>query len=242
MDIITKVRTSKNKLTLMGGFSLICSVAYSNYTISILLLFITLFLFADMMDENAKSLMVDIRKIAVLGLFLFLASKEPMGNFVMTAIVVFFIFRIIYLFSILKYSKHRKDIKTVIENNDLANSIGLLPSFGIAFFLLGLYLEITQNKEPYFLSGFQEFLKEVTGYLSEISLVWICLLILWLLLEFIVKRYTEQEDIETIKVLEMGDIIVYSFFAAFLGITPFLFIFFLGCIIHFLQDFIVRRL
>ena len=209
MDIITKVRTSKNKLALMGGFSLICSVAYSNYTISILLLFITLFLFADMMDENAKSLMVDIRKIAVLGLFLFLASKEPMGNFIITAIVVFFIFRIIYLFSILKCSKRRKDIKIVPESKDLSNSLGLLPSFGIAFFLLGLYLEISQNKEPYFLSGFQEFLKEIAGYLSEISLVWICLLVLWLSLEFMVKRYTEQKDIETIKVLEMGDIIVY---------------------------------
>lgn len=234
MDIITKFRTSKNKLTLMGAFSLIGSNAYSNYTISEMLLFITLFLFADMMDEDAKSKTIDIKKIAVLGIFFFLASKEPMGNFIITAIVTFFIFRIIYLLGILKYSR-KNNIETLRENDTLTNSVKLLPSFALAFFILGLYLEITHTKEPIFLLGFQEFLKETASFLSQSSLFWICFLILWLLLEFMVKRYAKQEDVEIVEGLGRSDIIVFPFFAAFLGITPFLFILFLGCIIQLLQ-------
>ena len=234
MDIITKVRTAKNKLTLMGGFALIGSMAYASYSVFPMLLFVTLFIFADMMDEDAKYTTVDIRKVAVLGVFFLLASKEPVGNFLFTALMTVFVFRIIYLLAILKYSRRIKKTEIIGEEKNSLNPIGLLPSFGIAFFLFGLHLQITNQAEPAFLLGFQNFLKETGTFLSQITLFWIIAVVLWIQLELIVRWYKKQK-VEIVEGLGMGDVVVFPFFAAFMGITPFLFVLFLGCIVHIVQ-------
>lgn len=236
MDIITKVLTVKSNLTLICVFALI-SFAYSNYTISSCLLFITLGLFADIISDKDNYLNVEIKKIVVLGLFFLLSNKEPIGNFIATAIIVFIIFRMIYLFIIIKFSKERNSIETFNDKNIRINSIKFLPSFGISFFILGLYLEIIHTEEPDFLFAFKNILKGIGEYLSESNLFWICFLALWILFEFIVKKYKEHKNIEIIEGIGMGDVIILSFFAGFLGITLFIFVVFLGCIIHILQYF-----
>lgn len=236
MDIITKVRTAKNKLIIMGGFALISSAAYSNYSINFLILFIALCIFADMMLEDAKYMTVDIRKTVALGVFLLLASKEPIGNFIFTILVTMLIFRIIYLLAILKYSKKDTNTKTtpnqIIDEN---NPIGLLPSFGLAFFFFGAFLQATNFNVPHFILGFQEFLKVIGIFIAENTVIWILILGFWFLIEFIVNRYKQSQDIVIVEGLGLGDVIVFPIFAAFLGISLFLFIFFLGCITHILQ-------
>ncbi|MBR3721665.1 MAG: hypothetical protein IKN12_02785 [Selenomonadaceae bacterium] len=235
MDIITRVRTAKNKLALMGGFALIGSMAYANYSVFPMLLFVSLFIFADMMEEDAKYTTVDIRKAGALGLFFLIASKEPVGNFLLTALLAVLFFRIVYLLAILKYSKREKDIEVLGKDGKNENPIGLLPSFGIAFFLLGLYLQITHQSEPIFLLGFKNFLIEIGNIFSGIGILWILFLVLWIQLEIGVRWYKKKQDVEIVEGLGLGDVIVFPFFVAFLGITPFLFVLFLGCIIHLLQ-------
>ena len=190
MAITTQVRSAASKINLELVFwcfvgltmSFICAYGFDNLTMYTSALVAAVIIFVNMMREDAKYLTVDIRKIALLGIFLLIACKLPCGNFLLTAAVTYIFFRVVALISKIRSASHSELPQEIAgECGACMKPLPLLPHFGWALCLVALFL--CNFHEPLFIGELRSSMSELC--LLAFTSMWpmFILAIIWFFLE-----------------------------------------------------------
>ena len=214
--------------------SAVCAYGLDHLTAFSSALVAAMLLFANMMREDAKYLTVDIRKIILLAVFLLIACKIPVGNFLLTTAVAWLFLRLAYLADMIRSA--RRDVNLLVTEPIpcCREPLPLLPAFGVALVMVALFL--CNSAEPQFIISLRESMSELVN-LAFVAFWPFCLLaLLWAFLERFYYRLKKSGATMT-EGLGMGDVLVLPLFAAYLGMALFGVTLFLALLIQLGQYF-----
>ena len=216
MGTTTLVRSLKNKRILFGvAFSCIMSVMLVNFINmdlpgGFLILLCTMYLFCEMVQEDALHQTVDLRLMAVLAIGFFICSRYTVQDYLFTLVVYAVLFRLFFIGAnlygtLLHMSVQRKDVK-----------IPFLPSLALGVVAMGIILSVFQD-EASILWLFSDLLSASIHQLSLAArgLVLLCLMAALVPLEVIYWLLRKKRT--PLIVFGMGDALILPNFAAFLG-------------------------
>jgi hypothetical protein len=242
---ITRAHIVGSRIFQLGYISIV-SIALANFiapekNFCFLILLLTMFLFSNMVIEDATYQTVDIRKAALLALGMLIVSISSLQDFLIRAFLGFAFFRIVYLLSVCIHCRKMSSFESVndgyIETDPVP--VAFLPCFagGILIFIF-----VMQVSGKYFsvLWQLNTAINELIALYMEYSSLQARILIFlpWLLLEGLSWYLAKQHNGNIREGIGMGDVIVLPIFAAFFGMSIFFAIFTVSSFILFFAYFI----